>query len=576
MPGVRRAVGVAHAARRCSRCCVVSAVRRAGAPVAAAAGRVRRPGAGPGRRGRPGCCGRTGGRGRRRRWSPPVPARAPRQRQDHARRAAAGAAARARPGRGARGDRRALRRGHPAGGRQPLVGRPPFQDPHHTATVPSLVGGGSGLARPGAVSLAHRGVLFLDEAPEFAAGVLDALRQPLESGRLTLARSAASPPTPPASARAGGEPVPVRRAGERLHLPADGAPALPRRGCPGRCWTGSTCTSPVPRITRAEMLAEDGSGEPSADMAARVAAARDAGRGALRRHAVADQRRGPGRSSCGAAGRCRAGHRPADDALDDRPADRSRVRPGAAAGLDARRPAGPRPPGRPRGPGAGLARRGRAGGGMSAAAQRRPTTSGWPGLPCRGSSSRARCRSRRRCPVGRSRCGTRCRRGRARRPGLGRGRRRRGPRGRRARPAGARRRSACGGRLVVPGRRRVAGRSRWPLRALLDDAPPLALCVCAGASLLDVVPRSVRAVVGARAATRTACTSPTTSARAWPTAAATVVSGGAFGIDAAAHRGALAAGRPPTVAVLACGVDVAYPRGHDRLLARVAGARRWS
>jgi magnesium chelatase family protein len=53
----------------------------------------------------------------------------------------------------------------------------------------SLVGGGSGIARPGAVSLAHRGVLFLDEAPEFAGGVLDALRQPLERGEVLLARS---------------------------------------------------------------------------------------------------------------------------------------------------------------------------------------------------------------------------------------------------------------------------------------------------------------------------------------------------------------------------------------------------
>ncbi|MCO1596095.1 YifB family Mg chelatase-like AAA ATPase [Micromonospora sp. RHAY321] len=75
----------------------------------------------------------------------------------------------------------------PPGGR--LLRRPPLQAPHHTATVPSLVGGGSGLARPGAVSLAHRGVLFLDEAPEFSKGALEALRQPLENGRVQLARS---------------------------------------------------------------------------------------------------------------------------------------------------------------------------------------------------------------------------------------------------------------------------------------------------------------------------------------------------------------------------------------------------
>lgn len=71
----------------------------------------------------------------------------------------------------------------------PLITVPPFRAPHHSASLPALVGGGSGIARPGEVSLAHRGVLFVDEAPEFAAGHLDALRQPLESGTITIARS---------------------------------------------------------------------------------------------------------------------------------------------------------------------------------------------------------------------------------------------------------------------------------------------------------------------------------------------------------------------------------------------------
>jgi magnesium chelatase family protein len=70
-----------------------------------------------------------------------------------------------------------------------LLRRPPFQAPHHSASLAALVGGGSGLARPGALSLAHRGVLFLDEAPEFNTRALQALRQPLESGRVLLARS---------------------------------------------------------------------------------------------------------------------------------------------------------------------------------------------------------------------------------------------------------------------------------------------------------------------------------------------------------------------------------------------------
>lgn len=73
----------------------------------------------------------------------------------------------------------------------PLLTVPPFQAPHHTASVAAIVGGGSSLVRPGAASLAHRGVLFLDEAPEFAPAALDALRQPLESGVITVSRLAA-------------------------------------------------------------------------------------------------------------------------------------------------------------------------------------------------------------------------------------------------------------------------------------------------------------------------------------------------------------------------------------------------
>ncbi|GAB3253059.1 YifB family Mg chelatase-like AAA ATPase [Kineosporia babensis] len=70
-----------------------------------------------------------------------------------------------------------------------LIRRPPFQNPHHTCTVVSMVGGGSGLPHPGAASLAHRGILFLDEAGEFAAQVLDSLRQPLEHGDLVIHRA---------------------------------------------------------------------------------------------------------------------------------------------------------------------------------------------------------------------------------------------------------------------------------------------------------------------------------------------------------------------------------------------------
>jgi len=72
----------------------------------------------------------------------------------------------------------------------PLIRRAPYESPHHTSTMPALVGGGSPLARPGAISRAHRGVLFLDEAPEFGRVLLDSLRQPLENGAVTLHRAA--------------------------------------------------------------------------------------------------------------------------------------------------------------------------------------------------------------------------------------------------------------------------------------------------------------------------------------------------------------------------------------------------
>jgi magnesium chelatase family protein len=73
-----------------------------------------------------------------------------------------------------------------------LVRRPPYADPHHSASVASLVGGGARIALPGAVSRAHRGVLFLDEAPEFSPRVMEALRVPLESGRIVLGRAVAT------------------------------------------------------------------------------------------------------------------------------------------------------------------------------------------------------------------------------------------------------------------------------------------------------------------------------------------------------------------------------------------------
>ncbi|MDO5746928.1 MAG: YifB family Mg chelatase-like AAA ATPase [Actinomycetaceae bacterium] len=73
-----------------------------------------------------------------------------------------------------------------------LIRQPPFVHPHYSTTLAAMIGGGSGIPRPGAVTLAHHGVLFLDEAPEFPRTILESLRLPLEHGSLTLHRARVS------------------------------------------------------------------------------------------------------------------------------------------------------------------------------------------------------------------------------------------------------------------------------------------------------------------------------------------------------------------------------------------------
>lgn len=169
---------------------------------------------------------------------------------------------------------------------QPLLVRPPFRAPHHTASTAAIVGGGPGI-RPGEASLAHRGVLFLDELPEFPRQTLEALRQPLEDGTVAIAR-----------------------AGGRAVFPARfqlvGSMNLCPCGARGDAALPCTCSSQrlaayraklsralldrfdlvvlLPRSRAVELAAA--AGEPSAAVAARVAAAR--ARPSLRRTSDAE------------------------------------------------------------------------------------------------------------------------------------------------------------------------------------------------------------------------------------------------------------------------------------------------
>ncbi len=156
-----------------------------------------------------------------------------------------------------------------------LLMRPPYREPHHGASQAALAGGGQ-RARPGEVSLAHRGVLFLDELPEFPSQALEALRQPLESGRTTVSRAAAHV-TYPARFQLIAAMNPCRcgylgdAARECNRAPRCGEAYLGRIS--GPFLDRIDLTVQVQPVTAAE-LSRAPDGEPSVAVAARVSAAR--------------------------------------------------------------------------------------------------------------------------------------------------------------------------------------------------------------------------------------------------------------------------------------------------------------
>ncbi|MGW1375621.1 YifB family Mg chelatase-like AAA ATPase [Streptomyces sp. NPDC002446] len=161
---------------------------------------------------------------------------------------------------------------------QPLVHRPPYCAPHHSATMASLVGGGTGLPRPGAVSLAHHGVLFVDEAAECSPRVLDALRQPLESGYVVIARAAGMMRMPARFLLAlAANPCPCGRHGTS----GGGCECQPsairryRARLSGPLMDRVDLRVSVEPVARAELVALGRSGESTETVAERVRAARE-------------------------------------------------------------------------------------------------------------------------------------------------------------------------------------------------------------------------------------------------------------------------------------------------------------
>ncbi|MEU3336331.1 YifB family Mg chelatase-like AAA ATPase [Streptomyces sp. NPDC006668] len=161
---------------------------------------------------------------------------------------------------------------------KPLIDIAPYCAPHHSATMQALVGGGPGIARPGAVSLSHRGVLFLDETPEFSSHALDALRQPLEAGHVVIARSAGVVRFPAKFLMVlAANPCPCGRFSQTDDF-CECPPSAVRRyqaRLSGPLLDRVDLRVEVDRVTRAELAQLGARGESTATVAERVRAARE-------------------------------------------------------------------------------------------------------------------------------------------------------------------------------------------------------------------------------------------------------------------------------------------------------------
>ncbi len=156
-----------------------------------------------------------------------------------------------------------------------LINRPPFRAPHHSTTMVALVGGGSRALRPGEISAAHGGVLFLDELGEFSPVVLDALRQPLEEGVIRVSRAAGSVSFPAEFVLVGSmNPCPCGNAGGPGHCRcSDGARARYARRLSGPLLDRFDMRLFVQRPSADELFRGE-AGEPTAAVRERVLAAR--------------------------------------------------------------------------------------------------------------------------------------------------------------------------------------------------------------------------------------------------------------------------------------------------------------